>query len=193
MVAEVKPSYTVDNLTDDIRQAITQSHNVPETVRGVREALTKFLANPEFMDEFKEKIPAGDYRGMTLYKDPELDFVVTAGRGRVNIQRPPHDHSDCWAVYGVYDGNIRMRRYRLLTPIDHMTWEGPAQLESVAEFVATPGRIDGILPGGIHDLRGEGDRDPISVIVRCHDLNTIWRNFYDLENNTFKRVRGSGG
>ena len=162
--------------------------NIPETVGGVRRGLKQYLDNRELRDDICDRIAANGYRGITMYKDPELDFVITAGKGDPGVQRPAHDHSDCWAVYGVYDGSIRFRRYKLLAPIERNTWEGPAQLESIAEWVAGAGRIDGILPGGIHDLRTEDES--ISVIIRCHDLKTIWRNFYDLEHSTFKRVRG---
>lgn len=194
MVSEAAaPTYTLQHLVDDTRTAIVNAHNVPETVGGIRRGLQAFLNDPAQKDALYERWAADGSRGGTLYKDPELDFVITAGKGKPGMQRPAHDHSDCWAVYGVLDGAIRMRRYRLLAPIERNTWEGPAEPESIAEWIAAAGRIDGILPGGIHDLRTEGDDESISVIVRCHDLNTIWRNFYDLNNGTFRRVRGTGG
>jgi predicted metal-dependent enzyme (double-stranded beta helix superfamily) len=187
------PTYTLQHLVDDTRTAILEGHNIPETVGGIRRGLQSFLNDPAQKQAIYDRWAADGSQGGNLYKDPELDFVITAGKGTPGVQRPAHDHSDCWAVYGVLDGAIRMRRYRLLTPIGRNTWEGRAEIESIAEFLAEAGRIDGILPGHIHDLRTEGEAESISVIVRCHALNTIWRNFYDLNNGTFRRVRGSGG
>lgn len=184
-------TYTLDQLVEDIRTAILESPNVPATVGGVRRGLQQYLDNRDLRGDICERIADNGGRGVTLHRDPKLDFVVTAGYGTPGIQRPAHDHGDCWAVYGVYDGSIRFRRYRLLSQIERNTWSGNAELESIAEFVGTAGRIDGILPGGIHDLRSEGEDESISVIVRCHDLSTIWRNFYDVNDGTFKRVRGS--
>ncbi|HEX3247330.1 MAG TPA: hypothetical protein VHX16_18140 [Chloroflexota bacterium] len=188
MTQTIPTAYGLDELIDDTRSSILSGRNIPETVGGVRRGLKRYLDNRELRDDICDRIAANGYRGITMYKDPDLDFVITAGKGDPGVQRPAHDHSDCWAVYGVYDGAIRFRRYKLLTPIERNTWEGPAELESIAEWVAGAGRIDGILPGGIHDLRTEDES--ISVIIRCHDLKTIWRNFYDLEHGTFKRVRG---
>ncbi len=191
MVVQVSTGYGVDELARDVRQAILRGRSVPETVRGVRDALQQLLANPAFAAAYAEHLAPREYAAPPLYKDPELDFVITAGRGRPGLLRPPHDHGDCWAVYGVYEGAIRMRRFRLLAPLPRWATAGPAELALVGEFVATAGRIDGILPGHIHELTTTGDRDAISVIVRCHDLKTVWRNVYDLEAGTFRRIRGT--
>lgn len=40
-----------------------------------------------------------------------LQAVTTASIQRPGHYAPPHDHGECWAVYGVIDGSMRMTRY----------------------------------------------------------------------------------
>jgi hypothetical protein len=191
VAVEVRAGDSVEHLVQGVREAILRARSVPETVRGVRDALQQLLDNPAFVDQCAEHLAPRGYAAPPLYKDPELDFVITAGGGRLGVVRPPYDHGDWWAVFGIFVGAIGMRRFRLLTPIPRWVTSGPAEVEQIGEFTATPGRIDNILPGHIHELTTIGDRDAISVIVRCHDLQTVWRNIYDLEAKTFRRIRGS--
>lgn len=183
-------TYRLSDLADDVRAAVRSAESIPETVRLVRDSLGQLLANPSFLAEACPDFDPREGRTATIYKDPDADFVVVASAGKPGLRRPPHDHGGCWAVYGVYTNQVRMRRFRRL---DDGSAAGRAQLETSAEWVAQPGQIDGILPDGIHELFTEGDAPAVSIIVRCHDLKNVWRSLYDAEAGTVRLFKGSTG
>lgn len=143
----------------------------------VTQAVEKLVVDETFLDDFGLPIPS-EYQTYLLYQDPARRWIVTASTSRDGLYRPPHDHGPTWAVYGVYSGEIQMNRYRR---VDDRRTEGYAELETVAEFVARPGMVDPIVPGGIHELRYFGDAG-ISVIARSADHTRLVRGrYYPLE------------
>jgi hypothetical protein len=49
-----------------------------------------------------------------LYEDEELGFCILAHRYKGARTAPPHDHADCWAIYGQVSGETHMRDYEIL-------------------------------------------------------------------------------
>ena len=161
----------------EVNAAYDEGRSEERLIYRVTDAVEDLVADETFLADFGLPIP-NEYQTCLLYQDPRRGWIVTASTSRDGLYRPPHDHGSTWAVYGVYSGEIQMNRYRR---VDDGRTEGYAELETVAEFVARPGMVDPIVPGGIHELRYFGDAG-ISVIARSADHTSLVRGrYYPLE------------
>ena len=162
---------------DGVNAAYDEGRSEERLIFGVTEAVEELVLDETFLGDFGLPIP-DEYKTYLLYQDPRRGWIVTASTSRDGLYRPANDHGPTWAVYGVYTGEIQMNRYRR---VDDRRTEGYAELETVAEFVARPGMVDPIVPGGIHELRYFGEAG-ISVIARSADHSQLVRGrYYPLE------------
>jgi predicted metal-dependent enzyme (double-stranded beta helix superfamily) len=151
----------------------------------VSDALATLVQDKTFLNDFGLPV-AGEYQTYLLYKDPQRGFIVTASTSKDKLYRPPHDHGPTWAVYGVYSGEISMKRYRR---VDDRRKDGYAEVGRVADFIARPGMVDAIVAGGIHELFYSGDAG-ISVIARSADPTEFLRGRYNPTEKTVQMFKG---
>lgn len=170
---------------ESVKGAYDERRSEERLVFCVSDALGALLQDKHYLNDFG--LPrGGEYQTYLLYTDSERGFMVTASTSRDKLYRPPHDHGPTWAVYGVYTGDIDMKRYQR---VDDRRKDGYAELDRVAEFRARPGMVDAIVAGGIHELDYRGD-GAISVVVRSGDPGEFIRGRYNPEERTVKMFKG---
>jgi DNA-binding GntR family transcriptional regulator/predicted metal-dependent enzyme (double-stranded beta helix superfamily) len=79
----------------------------------VAEALPRLLHNPQLLTPQQRESSSQSYRRHPLYLDPEGRFSVLALVWEAGQSTPAHNHP-CWAVAGVYQGELRETSYRRL-------------------------------------------------------------------------------
>jgi hypothetical protein len=114
-----------------------------------------------------------------LYRDPDHGFILKGHihpRGRGSS---PHDHGPYWVLYGVYQGEIEIAKYRRT---DDGSLPGKASLEKIESARLTPGVVKPYLRGDIHDTKAIA----ASVVFRflSGDVDAIKRHRYNLEHGT---------
>ncbi|MBM2812351.1 MAG: hypothetical protein HW416_3110, partial [Chloroflexi bacterium] len=89
---------------------------------------------------------------------------------------------------GVQTGAIRMTRYER---VDDGSDGDFAELRQTGEFQLTGGNADVIAPWGVHELLNTMEEPAQAFVIRSRNLNDVWRNRFDLEHKTVKRVKST--
>ena|SRR5579872_4714205 len=79
----------------------------------VAEGLPRLLHNPRLLTPEQKESSSQSYRRHSLYVDPDGRFSVLALVWEAGQSTPAHNHP-CWAVAGVYQGELRETSYRRL-------------------------------------------------------------------------------
>jgi predicted metal-dependent enzyme (double-stranded beta helix superfamily) len=170
----------LDAFVQDVRSGIEQASTMGELLRRVSAAMDSALKDPDLV--------AADQNGV-VYRDADYLFQVNSGIQEPGSGGPPHDHGECWAVYGVHSGAINMTRYERL---DDGSDGDHAELKLVKHLRVEAGGYDVIAPWEIHQVGNATDAPARSFIIRSRNLNEVWRNRFDLQNKTVKRVKAAG-
>jgi hypothetical protein len=104
-----------------------------------------------------------DYsKGIELYRDKELGFVLTAYTEIFETYRIPHNHGNGWVVYSVVEGSVEMGNY--------FSWEkspGQSQLVLKDKINLINGDVKIYYPGDIHDTRCLSENALILRLTSC--------------------------
>ena len=139
-------SYTLEDFCRDANAAL-KADNGPASRQKIRVLLEDLLANKDFVETaVGDGVEIGVH---TLYRDPELDFVVLAHVNDVARKSPPHDHGTSWAVYGQAKGYTDMTEYDRL---DGGSGVGKADIKLVKSYRLTPGKAGVFDVGDIHAI-----------------------------------------
>jgi hypothetical protein len=168
--------YGLDDFIDELKSVVAEQLEPQDALEKLSPGFKKLLGNRTFLSERLAKIPVQDYE-TCLYRDPEYEFVILA-RGVKPRNSPypilPHDHGPLWALYGVYDGRVRMERYEV-RPDSH---SGPYPgLALTAARNGVAGDFDAILPGHLHCPPDEEDGS-LTIVVYPRDLDEVRRRGY---------------
>jgi hypothetical protein len=164
-------AYTLEEFCRDC-SANLKADTSPGGREAVRRDLEHLLANQAFVAE--HVMPAAPGRH-TLYRDPELGFVVLAHIHPKGNKSPPHDHGRSWAVYGQVTAYTDMTEWRR---VDGGNGAGTAELEVARRYRLEPGRAGVYDIGAIHAI--DYPDDARFVRVTGTDLEHVPRLKYDL-------------
>ena len=146
-------TYGLEAFVAEVRHAISRRLPAKETLALLAPGFKRLLANRSFL---RERVDSGGPVGdeICLYEDPEFGFVVLA-RG-VSPRRDaqgsshavlPHDHGPLWALYGIFEGKSRLRRYEPDAAEQSGDFPG---LRMTRDVPAQAGDIDAIEPHNMH-------------------------------------------
>lgn len=177
-------AYTLEQFCQDAHDAIA-ADNGPGGREKVRQNLEKLLANKEFVDATCG--PDAKLGVHTLYKDPDLEFVVLAHINDEPRASPPHDHGNSWAVYGQATEYTDMSEYRRT---DGGAGDGEAKLEKVKSYRLTPGKA------GLYDVRAihaiDYPKNGRFVRVTGRELEMEPRLKFDMTSNKASYIESQG-
>ena len=179
MADQVKTGSSVDNFVRGVRSSIEQSSTMSELLNRLSARMREALKDPTLLDAVKMGI---------VYRDPDYLFQINAQEHEPGYHTPVHDHGECWAVYGVYQGTMRMTRYERL---DDGSDGDYAEIRGTGEFDVEAGRADVIAPWGIHEVENRTDRPTRSFVIRSRALNEVWRNRFDVKKKRVERIRAT--
>jgi hypothetical protein len=87
-------------------------------------------------------------KGIELYRDSELGFILNAYSEIKGNYRIPHNHGNGWVIYSVMEGAVEMGNY--------FNWEkspGRSQLVLKDKSILNSGDVKIYYPGYIHDTK----------------------------------------
>jgi len=162
----------------EVRATIEQASTMDELLRRVNAAMYAALRDPNLL--------AGESDGV-LYRDPTYLFQINAGVQPPGTHNVPHDHGECWAVYGVHTGAMEMTRYER---VDDGSDGDFAELRPIETLDCKGGQADVIRPWGIHELRNTSETPAHTFVIRSRNLAEVWRNRFDVDGKSVRRIRG---
>jgi predicted metal-dependent enzyme (double-stranded beta helix superfamily) len=125
---------------------------------------------------------AGRERSFLAHRDELRHFVLQASVLPPGHHTRAHDHGESWAVYGCFRGQTRYRRFlRAEEPAP-----GRTRLEVVRDEVVTPGSVDVVPAGQVHEVVNPGDSATWNVVIRPRPLAQVWRRAYDVGAGTYE-------
>lgn len=148
--------YTLDNLLDELRQAVANS-DLTAAADVVRRAVRE---KPLVLQAGAPQL---------LHSEPGLTVLHTV----VNpgFASPPHDHRT-WAVIGVYDGQEDNTFYRLI--------DGSRRIEQTGFRNLRPGEVLILGTEAIHKIANPGSNKLIALHVYGKNVIEIERSAWDL-------------
>jgi predicted metal-dependent enzyme (double-stranded beta helix superfamily) len=179
VAAQIKPGSSLDRFVRDVRESVEQSSTMPELLRRVSSQMRQALKDPKLLDAVEMGI---------VYRDADYLFQINAQEHDPGYHTPVHDHGECWAVYGVYEGTMRMTRYERL---DDGSDGDYAELRGTGDFDVAAGSADVIAPWGVHEVENRTDTPTRSFVIRSRALNEVWRNRFDMKNKRVERIRAT--
>lgn len=102
-------------------------------------------------------------KGIELYRDNELGFVLTAYSEIIDTYRIPHNHGDGWVIYCVVEGTVEMGNY--------FNWEkstGRSQLILKDKIILNSGDVKIYYPSDIHDTKCLSQNALILRLTSCY-------------------------
>jgi hypothetical protein len=139
--------YTLEQLSQDIRQVLLDDNNPGEKQR-ICEYVSKALRDNEFIA--KHVTPEACKPRKVLYEDPELGFCICAHLyGDANTGKP-HDHGSTWAIYGVANGTTEMTEWKI---VKQGSGDTPSLVEPVRSYEMKPGDCQFYEAGDVHSPR----------------------------------------
>src|SRR5437773_115663 len=102
---EVRAGSSLDTFIREVRVSIEQASTMNELLRRLSGVMGQALKDPELLSPEQDGV---------VYRDPDYLFQVNAGIQAPGSHNIPHDHGECWAVYGVHSGATDMTRYERL-------------------------------------------------------------------------------
>ena len=101
-------------------------------------------------------------KGIELYRDKELGFVLTAYSEINETYRVPHNHGNGWVIYSVITGSMEMGNY--------FNWEkvsGQSQLILKDRIILNSGDVQIYYPNDIHDTKCLSQNALILRLTSC--------------------------
>lgn len=87
-------------------------------------------------------------RGIELYRDQELGFILTVYSENIGEYRIPHNHGNSWVIYSVVEGIVEMGSY-----INWIKSPEESQLMAKNKILLKSGNAEIYYPGDIHDTK----------------------------------------
>ncbi|MFG2847004.1 cysteine dioxygenase [Kitasatospora sp. NPDC048296] len=154
-------------LVESVRAGVRESASAAERADAVAARLRPFLDLPDLLTPDQRRGDPANYRQHVLHVEPDGAFSVVSLVWFPGQATAIHDHV-AWCVTGVYEGEERESRYRVVR-----TDEGE-HLVLVEEITNPRGRASGIAPpGDIHRVSNSGDRPAISIHVYGADIGRL--------------------
>ncbi|WP_330334396.1 cysteine dioxygenase family protein [Streptomyces sp. NBC_00536] len=154
----------IDDLVVEIREVIQRGLPPELTAHLVGELLVPVLGTPDLLTAEQREGDPDNYRQHVLHAEPDGSFSIVALVWLPGQQTQIHDHVS-WCVTGVYEGQERERRYRLMT--DGRT----SRLIPAEDVVNPPGAIAAFAPpGDIHRVCNSCSAKAISIHVYGADI-----------------------
>lgn len=97
-------------------------------------------------------------KGVELYRDNELGFILFAYSETKGLYRMPHNHGNGWVIYSVIEGIIEMGTYALIAN---------ANLIKREKHQVHKGDSEVYYPGDIHDTQCITDSVIILRLTSC--------------------------
>ncbi|WP_035841510.1 cysteine dioxygenase family protein [Kitasatospora azatica] len=173
VVARTTPR--IDDLVAEIREVIQRGLPPELTAHLVGELLAPVLDTADLLTADQREGDPDGYRQHVLHAERDGSFSIVALVWLPGQQTQIHDHVS-WCVTGVYEGQERERRYRLMT--DGRT----SRLVPTEDVVNPTGAIAAFAPpGDIHRVRNSCPTKAISIHVYGADiarLGTSIRRIY---------------
>ena len=171
-----------------VRQAFETETTIDRMLASTERALKDLLARDDCLDGLK--IDRQEFRSWKLYVDPDHLFCIHVSHQKPIYRRGVHDHGELgWAVYGVHKGEIIQQLY---AREDDGSEAGRATLRALPEIAQHDGDAVIVPVSGAHAPRNDSGVEAWVVVIRSRDLETIWRNFYNVEKGVVVRQRKSG-
>jgi predicted metal-dependent enzyme (double-stranded beta helix superfamily) len=148
--------YTLDNLLDELRQAVAIND-----LTAVAEAVQRAIREKPLVSQADAPQSLHSESGLTV-----LHTVVNPG-----FTSPPHDHRT-WAVIGVYDGQEDNTFYRLI--------DGSRRIEQVGGRNLRPGEVLTLDIDAIHKIANPSVSKLIALHVYGKNILEIERSAWDL-------------
>ncbi len=137
-------AYELQDFCGECRAILKSGEPLSAGVPRISEALTRLLANPDFVAQtFK---PEDDFSKKVLHHDADTDFYVLAHVHQGPKEGPPHSHGASWAVYGTAMGVTGMKEWQRTNP----EGEEAAALRMAERYDLTKGQARGYGPHKIH-------------------------------------------
>jgi predicted metal-dependent enzyme (double-stranded beta helix superfamily) len=148
--------YTLDNLLDELRQAVANSD-----LTAVADVVRHAIREKPLVSQAGSSQSLHSEPGLTV-----LHAVVNPG-----FTSPPHDHRT-WAVIGVYDGQEDNTFYRLIN--------GSRRIEQVGHRNLRQGEVLTLGIEAIHKIANPGSNKLIALHVYGKNIFEIERSAWDL-------------
>lgn len=188
----------VQELIEEVRSAFETETTIGRILGRTKECLERFLANPASLGQIKQSlervlarraIPYGQpvdqegYGSWRLYTDSTHLFCIRPTHQRSTTTRQPHDHGELgWAVYGILEGETVQQIYERL---DDGSEPGRAELRALPPIRQRAGEAVIIPVGAPHAIIARTEN--WSVVIRSREMESLWRNWYDIEAGTVER------
>ncbi len=148
--------YTLDNLLDELRQAVAVND-----LTAIADVVQRAIREKPLVSQADAPQSLHSEPGLTV-----LHTVVNPG-----FASPPHDHRT-WAVIGVYDGQEDNTFYRLI--------DGSRRIEQVGGRSVRPGEVLTLGVDAIHKIANPGSGKLIALHVYGKNILEIDRSAWDL-------------
>jgi len=149
--------YTLEELSRDIRQALTEESGAAGKKRICalvsRAALDKeFLAKHVTAEQCKPR--------KVLYEDPSLGFCICGHVYDKAHTGSPHDHGSAWAIYGLAEGTTQMTDWKI---VKQGSGDSPSLVEPVRHYDLKPGDCHVYEAGVVHSPKWDGPTKLIRI------------------------------
>ena len=182
-------NYTMEAFIEDVNEVFLTIEDPHVQAKTVSDHLEVLLAVPGWLEEKLELEEEGGFGRFSLHLDEESGHPGNGWWLMASVQKPgqdnlPHDHGTTWVVYGVYDGEIRQRKWRWAFPGEGVD---KAQIVEHGEFLQKNGAVAYFMPGEIHDTLNTLEEGR-SLVVRLESqkLDRVTRFQYNPEEGTMK-------
>src|SRR5438874_2455865 len=100
-------NFDITDLVAAIEATIERGDDDAAQMQAAADGVRRLLGNASFLETHYgvTRADVGDY---LLYRHPEHEFVIRSRVLQPGKHTPPHDHGSLWAVYGAYDGAVKM-------------------------------------------------------------------------------------
>ena len=166
---QAAPASALTSLVDGVRAAVDAHAGWSETAQLVAEQLRRHLPTPDVLTDDQRAGSPDDYRGHTLYVEPDGSFSIVALVWRPGQLTRIHDHMT-WCVFGVIQG---VEHEELFDADLNLVGRNENQVGDVSGFAP---------PGDIHRVHNSGEETAISIHVYGTDVTRVGssaRRYYD--------------
>ena len=136
-------TYALDDLVADCRAALAED---PDELEGVRIAVEKALADPDFVAQHIASRNPPPERTV-IHEEPAGGFCVCVHVYDGPKVGDPHDHGPTWAVYGQAEGETEMTDWEIVSPA---AGEAPATVRKTTTYTLLPGQAYAYPVGVVH-------------------------------------------
>ena len=182
-------NYTMEAFVEDVNEVFRTIEDPHVQAKTVSEHLEVLLAVPGWLEEKLELEEEGGFGRFSLHLDEESGHPGNGWWLMASVQKPgqdnlPHDHGLTWVVYGVYQGEIRQRKWRWAFPGEGVD---KAQIVEHGRFLQKNGAAAYFMPGEIHDtLNTKEEGRTLVVRLESQKLDRVTRFQYNPEEGTMK-------